>query len=75
MPKKQSKGKGWHGDAEGHARAGSAGGNVTAARHGEAFYSQIGRQGGKVSSGNFKYNPSRASKAGRKGGKSRHTEE
>lgn len=65
------KGKGWHGDREGHARAGRAGGKKTAQTHGEAFYSQIGRKGGQKSPGNFKNDPERARQAGSRGGKSR----
>jgi len=63
--------KGWHGDREGHAKAGQAGGRKTAQTHGQAFYSQIGHRGGKMSSGNFKNNPERAREAGRKGGVAR----
>ena len=63
--------KGWHGDSKGHARAGQAGGRKTAEIHGQAFYSQIGRRGGRVSTGNFKNDPERARMAGRKGGRAR----
>ena len=44
-------GRGWHGDPEGHRRA--------------------GRKGGRVSSGNFKNDPKRASIAGQRGGQKR----
>lgn len=63
------KGRGWHGDANGHKKAGKKGGLSTAATHDSEFYSKIGRKGGKVSSGNFAHNPERAKEAGRKGGK------
>ncbi len=45
-----TKGKGWHGDSDGHARAGRKGGETTARQKGQAFYSEIGRRGGKSSS-------------------------
>lgn len=64
-------GKGWHGDSAGHAKAGQQGGRTTSMEYGEAFYSEIGRLGGKKSPGNFKNNPERAREAGRKGGRSR----
>lgn len=65
------RGRGWHGDPDRHAEAGRQGGDATARKHGEAFYSQIGKKGGRMSSGNFKHNPERAREAGRKGGRSR----
>lgn len=67
--KKASKGRGWHGDSEGHRRAGRRGGESTAAEYGSEFYQEIGSLGGRVSPGNFRFNPKRASEAGRKGGK------
>lgn len=63
--------KGWRGNSEGHAKAGQAGGLKTASTKGQAFYSQIGKKGGRMSSGNFKNDPERAREAGRKGGSSR----
>lgn len=63
-------GRGWRGDSEGHAKAGEKGGLVTA-RKGTQFYRAIGSKGGRVSPGNFKNNPRRASEAGRKGGQAR----
>lgn len=66
--KNSSNRKGWHGDHEGHAKAGMMGGLRTAETRGQAFYSEIGRKGGKLSSGNFKNDPERARRAGRKGG-------
>lgn len=69
--KKRTGGKGWHGDAKGHAKAGRKGGQATAKTHGEDFYRKIGAKGGKVSPGNFRFNPKRAREAGRKGGKAR----
>lgn len=68
---KKPRGRGWHGDSQGHAKAGKKGGMATAQSHDEAFYSEIGRKGGRVSPGNFKNDPSRAAQAGRKGGSSR----
>ncbi len=65
------KGRGWHGDAQGHKKAGQKGGQVTASSHGQDFYSSIGRKGGSVSGGNFAKNKERAREAGRKGGKAR----
>jgi general stress protein YciG len=63
------KGRGWHGDADGHKKAGRKGGLSTARTHDTAFYSEIGRKGGKASTGNFKNDPERARIAGRKGGR------
>lgn len=72
MPKKQiGSGKGWKGDSKAHARVGKMGGEATARNHDAIFYSKIGRQGGKVSPGNFANDPNRAREAGRKGGKAR----
>lgn len=70
MPKK-AKGRGWHGDPQGHRKAGQKGGKQTAKTHDESFYSEIGRKGGRVSSGNFKFDPKRAALAGQRGGRSR----
>jgi general stress protein YciG len=67
MPK--GKGRGWHGDADGHRKAGKRGGLATARTHDSKFYSEIGSKGGKASTGNFKNNPERARIAGQKGGR------
>lgn len=67
----QNKGRGWHGDSDGHRRAGRKGGQKTAAEYGQEFYHIIGSKGGRVSGGNFKNDPARASEAGRKGGRSK----
>ncbi|MDP3987684.1 MAG: KGG domain-containing protein [Candidatus Levybacteria bacterium] len=69
--KRMIRGKGWHGDTKGHAKAGRKGGQATAKSHGEDFYRKIGAKGGKVSPGNFRFNPNRAREAGRKGGRAR----
>ncbi|MDE2026154.1 MAG: general stress protein [Patescibacteria group bacterium] len=69
------KGRGWHGDGDGHKKAGRKGGLATARTHGQDFYSSIGRKGGSVSGGNFARNPQRAREAGRKGGKARGEKE
>jgi len=63
-------GKGWHGNSEGHARAGRKGGQNSTGnfKHDPKRAAAAGRNGGKVSPGNFKYNPERARLAGRKGG-------
>lgn len=66
-----SKGRGWHGDSDGHRLAGSKGGQATLEEMGSEFYSEIGKTGGRVSPGNFKNDPQRASIAGQKGGKAR----
>ena len=71
MYRRAEKGRGWHGDPDGHASAGQRGGETTAKKYGQEFYSEIGRKGGKASPGNFKNNPERAREAGRKGGSSR----
>jgi uncharacterized protein len=55
--------------------AGRRGGERTKAKHGANFFAQIGRQGGRVSSGNFRNDPERAKAAGRKGGMARHRPE
>ncbi len=68
---KQSKGRGWHGDSDGHRLAGSKGGQATLEEMGAEFYSEIGKSGGRVSPGNFKNDPKRASIAGQKGGRAR----
>lgn len=65
------KGRGWHGDPDGHKKAGQKGGQSTARTHGQDFYSTIGRKGGSVSGGNFAKDPQRARDAGRKGGHAR----
>lgn len=62
---------GWYGNKKGHALAGKAGGQKTAQKYGEDFFSTIGKKGGKVSPGNFKNDPERAKIAGSRGGKSR----
>lgn len=67
----KTKGRGWRGDSKGHAAAGKKGGVATANNHGERFYSEIGRKGGRMSPGNFKNNPERAREAGRRGGQAR----
>lgn len=71
MANKSKKGRGWHGDPEGHARAGRTGGQQTALTHDESFYSEIGRKGGRVSPTKFQEGDNRASIAGRRGGKAR----
>lgn len=65
----KSKGRGWHGDPDGHKKAGQKGGLATARSHDSSFYSQIGSKGGRASTGNFKNDPERARAAGRKGGR------
>lgn len=50
MPKgrqNKSKRKGWYGQSAEHARVGSEGGRRTAEEYGPAFYSEIGRKGGR----------------------------
>jgi general stress protein YciG len=66
------RGRGWHGDPEGHARAGKKGGLATKRNQGEDFYEKIGRKGGKASPTKFEEGSERAREAGRKGGKSSH---
>lgn len=62
--------KGWHGDPEGHAKAGRKGGIKSSGKFvaGSERAKEAGRLGGKVSPGNFKNNPDRARAAGRIGG-------
>ena len=66
----QTVGKGWHGDPEGHARAGKRGGAKSPGnfKHNPERAVAAGRVGGSISPGNFKNNPERARDAGRKGG-------
>lgn len=66
----KSVGKGWHGDPQGHARAGRKGGIKSSGnfRNDPARAAAAGRLGGRLSPGNFKNNPERARAAGRKGG-------
>lgn len=60
------------GSHEDHVRAGRAGGEATARQHrNDNFYQRIGSKGGKVSPGNFKNDPQRASEAGQRGGRAR----
>jgi uncharacterized protein len=63
-------GKGWHGDSDGHARAGRKGGKVSSGnfRNNPKRAADAGRVGGRVSPGNFKFDPERARSAGRAGG-------
>jgi hypothetical protein len=67
---RSSSGRGWHGDPTGHAKAGRKGGEATARNHNSKFYEEIGKRGGKVSSGSFQKGSERAREAGRKGGRS-----
>lgn len=64
MSETKKPGKGWHGDSEGHARAGAkSSGNKYA-------YKNLNRsarsKGGSMSTGNFKNNQERAKLAGMK---------
>jgi hypothetical protein len=68
---KNKKGRGWHGDPEGHAEAGQKGGETVAKKRGPEFFSMIGKKGGQSSGGKFKKGSERAREAGRKGGRSR----
>jgi hypothetical protein len=67
---KEKTGKGWHGDPEGHAKAGRTGGMISPGnfKNNPGRAAAAGRIGGRVSPGNFKNNPERARSAGRKGG-------
>jgi general stress protein YciG len=63
------KGRGWFGDPEGHAKAGSqSSGNKNAA---ENLDDEDRSKGGSASGGNFKNDPQRAREAGKKGGRAR----
>lgn len=66
--KMNEQGRGWHGDAVGHAKAGRKGGQTTANRYGREFYEEIGRSGGQSSTGKFKKGSQRAKEAGHRGG-------
>lgn len=59
-------GRGWHGDSEGHAKAGSqSSGNRNAS---ENLSTEARSKGGKMSSGEFEKGSERARPAGQKGG-------
>ena len=68
--KMTTRGRGWHGDPEGHAKAGRKGGEKVSQERGPEFYSEIGRKGGEASPGKFEKGSQRAREAGRKGGES-----
>lgn len=60
------KGRGWHGDSEGHAKAGAkSSGNKNAAQN---LSDEDRSKGGSMSGGNFKNDREKAIRAGRKGG-------
>lgn len=63
-------GKGWHGDSEGHSKAGKKGGQLSSGnfRYHPERAAAAGRKGGRLSPGNFKNDVERARTAGRKGG-------
>jgi general stress protein YciG len=65
------RGRGNFGNKEQHAAAGRRGGQATARTHGSQFYSEIGAEGGKRSSGSFQKGSTRAQEAGRRGGQAR----
>lgn len=54
--------------------AGHLGGEKTAATHDTKYYETIGSEGGSKSGGNFKNDPERASKEGKKGAAAQPTE-
>lgn len=62
-----TKGRGWHGDPKGHARAGRLGGQVSGGNF-KNRPSEDARKAAKKSGGNFALNPARAVAAGRLGG-------
>jgi general stress protein YciG len=66
----KQRGKGWHGDSAGHARAGRKGGTLSSGnfRNDPKRAAAAGKVGGRVSPGNFKNDPERARAAGRRGG-------
>lgn len=69
MVKKKT--SGWFGNSSAHKQAGKTGGEKTWQLYGHAFFQAIGKKGGKVSPGNFKFNPHRAKQMGKRGGKSK----
>ena len=71
MTNSASKGKGWHGDPEAHAKAGRKGGQMSSGnfKHNPKRAAEAGRKGGSLSPSNFKHDPERARSAGRKGGR------
>ncbi len=58
-------GRGWHGDSEGHARAGRKGGTIVSANR--EHMAQIGSKGGKTVSSNREH----MAQIGSRGGKAR----
>lgn len=63
---REGKGRGWHGDAEGHARAGRKGGSTVVARHGVEHMSAIGQKGGATVSEDREHMAAIGSIGGRK---------
>ncbi len=62
MGEEDKKGRGWHGDPEGHAKAGKVGGEKVA--RDRAYMAEIGRRGGTKVAQNREY----MAEIGRKGG-------
>lgn len=58
--------RGWHGDPNGHAKAGQKGGETTSKEHGPEFYRKIGKKGGQATA--QAHGASFYRKIGRKGG-------
>jgi general stress protein YciG len=69
VDKSRNDGRGNFGNTEQHIQAGKQGGEATAKTHDKKFYEEIGSKGGKASTGSFKKGDSRATLAGREGGK------
>lgn len=69
---KSKRGKGWHGDPEGHAKAGRKGGKATAEKFDEGHFARIGRKGGKTTS--QEHGKKFYQKIGRMGGRARGEE-
>lgn len=68
-----SAGRGWHGDSEGHARAGRKGG--TAVSRDREHMAQIGSKGGKTVSSNREHMAQIGSRGGKARGQKRAAEQ
>ncbi len=63
-------GRGWHGDPQGHAAAGSKGGSKIFKDRGRAYMAHIGRKGGEAVSRNLEH----MAQIGRKGGSAKRSD-
>lgn len=68
-----NQGRGWHGDPEGHAKAGKQGGDTMAEKHkNDNYYEEIGEKGGEASPTKFQKGDERTKKLASEGGQASH---